>query len=64
MTTSELVMMILLSIILPLIGWMLSKINTMSHAIVDLWEWHRPDHEGRQAWKNADLQRAIGEMVV
>ncbi len=61
--TIEIIVMILLSVVLPLLGWTVSRVNQIQRESKDLWEWHRPDQDGRQSWKNADLKKAIEEMV-
>jgi hypothetical protein len=46
------VITVLLATILPLLGWVLARVNAIDSRCKDLHAWHAPDQRGRQTWKD------------
>jgi len=43
---------ILLSIALPVAGWVIVKLNSIDRLTCDMHVWHSPDSNGRMTWKS------------
>ena len=63
MGTGEVVQLVTSAVVLPLLGWVVARINAIARESRDLWTWHKPDDKGRQEWKNPELKRALAEVV-
>lgn len=63
MQTSQVILMVAQLAILPLIGWMIRAISSMSRESRDLWEWHKPDDSGKQQWKNPGVEKSMNTMI-
>lgn len=61
--TVEIVLVIVNVVILPLMGWVVGKINHICRETKDLWEWHKPDGSGRQAWKNPEIEVGMNALT-
>ena len=71
MFNNDLLTQVLLIICTGAIGWCIATINHVKSSLSelkikvdDLWEWHKPDTEGRMGWKgDLEFLRSLSEKV-